>query len=64
MSKKLYGLIISLVGLVCAGAGYLIEYFDPKYAGALESMCVAIPPFVADVLLPFVEAEPKEKKSK
>lgn len=62
MSKKLYALIIALVGVACATVDAFITYFNVPYETAISTVCTSVPPFVAEMLLLFVANETLKKK--
>lgn len=57
MSKKLYALIVGLVGVVCTATSLLVEYFAPEYIVQVNTVCNLVQPFVADLLVIFVVTE-------
>lgn len=61
MSKKLYALIIALVGVACATVDAFITYFNVPYEAAISTVCTSIPPFVAEMLLLFTVDELTKK---
>lgn len=64
MSKKLYALIIALVGVVCSTVDAFITYFNVPYESAISTVCTSVPTFVAEMLLLFVVNETLIKKNK
>lgn len=60
MSKKLYGLISTLVQCAGTAANALIGYFQPANYGAFIGAIVIAVPAINDILLLFVK--PEEKK--
>ena len=61
MSKKLYGLISTLVQCAGTAAGALVAYFQPANFVAIEGAIVIAVPAINDILLLFVD-ETKSKK--
>lgn len=61
MSKKLYGLISTLVQCAGTAAGALVAYFQPGNFVAIEGAIIIAVPAINDILLLFVD-EPKSKK--
>ena len=57
MSKKLYALIVGLVGVACAATSLLVGYFAPEYSVKVNAVCNLVQPFVADLLVIFVVTE-------
>lgn len=65
MSKKLYALIIGLVGVACSVTTILMNYFEPSCADQVRAACSMIQPFVAELLLLFtVDTVSKKLKEK
>lgn len=59
MSKKLYGLISTLVTCVGTAAGAVIGYFQPEnFAAWVGAIAIAVPA-INDILLLFVEERSK-----
>ena len=59
MTKKLYGLISSLVQSAGATASALVGYFQPPMYGAIIGAIVIAVPAINDILLLFVKPEEK-----
>lgn len=59
MTKKLYGLISSLVQSAGAAASALVGYFQPPMYGAIIGAIVIAVPAINDILLLFVKPEEK-----
>lgn len=57
MSKKLYGLISSLVQCAGGAAIALVSYFQPPMFGAIVAAIGIGVPAINDILLLFVKAE-------
>ncbi len=57
MSKKLYALIVGLVGVACTATSLVVEYFAPEYSTQVNTVCNLVQPFVADILVIFVVTE-------
>lgn len=62
MSKKLFALITGLIGVACTATTVLVNYFDPKYADQIRTICTMVPPFCADILIIFVVDDVAKKK--
>jgi hypothetical protein len=60
MSKKLYGLISTLVTCAGTAAGAVVGYFQPENWGAIVSAIAIAVPAINDILLLFV----KDKEAK
>ena len=59
LTKKLYGLISSLVQSAGATASALVGYFQPPMYGAIIGAIVIAVPAINDILLLFVKPEEK-----
>lgn len=65
MSKKLYALIIGLVGVACSVTTILMNYFKPSCADQVRAACSMVQPFVSEILLLFtVDSVAKKLKEK
>ena len=61
MSKKLYGLISTLVTCAGTAAGAFVGYFQPANFGAIVGAIAIAVPAVNDILLLFVTDEEAKK---
>lgn len=61
MSKKLYGLISTLVTCAGTAAGALVGYFQPANFGAIVGAIAIAVPAINDILLLFVTDEEAKK---
>lgn len=57
MSKKLYGLISTLVQCAGMAASALVGYFQPTLYGAIVAAIAIAVPAINDILLLFVKEE-------
>ena len=57
MSKKLFGLISTLVTCAGAAAGAIVGYFQPPMYGAIVGAIAIAVPAINDILLLFVKEE-------
>lgn len=64
MSKRLYGLISTLVNCVGGAAIALVGYFHPVNFAAIEGAIVIAMPAINDILLLFVEPGDTKKGKK
>lgn len=55
MSKKLFGLISTLVTCAGTAASAVVGYFQPEYAVAIAGAIVIAVPAINDILLLFVK---------
>lgn len=57
MSKKLFGLISTLVTCAGTAAGAIVGYFQPPMYGAIVGAIAIAVPAINDILLLFVKEE-------
>ena len=62
MSKKLYGLISTLVQCIGGAAEALVLYFQPPMYAAIAGAILLAMPTINDILLLFVNSEEAKKK--
>ena len=62
MSKRLYGLISTLVQCAGTAAGALVAYFQPGNFVAIEGAIIIAVPAINDILLLFVDDAKQSKK--
>mgnify|MGYP006872988509 CR=1 FL=1 len=61
MSKKLYGLISTLVTCCGTAAGAIVGYFQPSNWGAIVGAIAIAVPAINDILLLFTKEESEKK---
>ena len=57
MSKKVYGIIVSVASVVCQTTAALLGIFKPSMYGAWISVTEVVQVAVVDALLPFVKVQ-------
>lgn len=62
MSKKLYGLISTLVSCAFGAGVALVSYFEPPYFAAIASALIIAQTAINDIMLLFVTDEAAKKK--
>ena len=57
MSKKTYGIIVSVTSVVCQTTAALLGIFKPSMYGAWISVTEVVQVAIVDALLPFVKVQ-------
>ncbi len=57
MSKKTYGIIVSVASVVCQTTAALLGIFKPSMYGAWISVTEVVQVAIVDALLPFVKVQ-------
>ena len=61
MSKKLFAFITGLIGVACTVVTICMNYFEPRCADKVRTVCTMVPPFAADILMIFVVTDITDK---